>query len=354
MIRVLVVDDSALMRSEIKKMLETDPAIHVIGTASDGQEAVDKAKALKPDVMTLDINMPVMDGLEALGHIMRECPVPVIMVSALTDEGAEETIQALSQGAFDFIHKPSGSISLDIDRETYHLLEKIHLAATEGKRQKFKFKPVYHESVQKVHHRVLPGKSDGSRIIGLGVSTGGPGTLYQILPQIPAELNLSILIVQHMPEKFTAKLAAHLNDVCPMTVKEAENMEIIERGTIYIAPGGRHMEISVRNELVRFINIRHGSQSDINCPSVNVLFQSLCDHLGKNWLGVILTGMGADGADGVVRLRKLGGHSVVEAEETCTVFGMPKRAIERGGAEFVLPSHKIASKLVELYHAHSF
>ena len=358
MIKVLVVDDSALMRSEIKKMLESDSSIQVVGTARHGGEVMEKIGQLDPDVITLDINMPVMDGLEVLEVVMKEHPLPIIMVSARTEEGAEETVLALSRGAFDFIHKPSGSISLDIDTQTQQLIEKVKQGALSWKTKRKT--TLHHQNALKAEKivtgrtRILPGQVESSHIVGIGVSTGGPYTLYQLLPQFPAQLNLSLLIVQHMPEKFTAKLASHLNDICPMIVKEAEDQEVVERGTIYIAPGGKHMEITARNERVRMIKIRPGRPSDINCPSVDVLFHSLCNELGKNWLSVVLTGMGADGSEGVARLVEMGGHSIVESEETCTVFGMPKRIIEKGNAEFILPSWRIPEKIMELYRIHSF
>ncbi|MGK5091710.1 chemotaxis response regulator protein-glutamate methylesterase [Deltaproteobacteria bacterium TL4] len=357
MIKVLVVDDSALMRSELSKMLETDPLIKVVGTARHGGVVMAKIKEVDPDIITLDVNMPVMDGLEVLQVVMEQHPLPVIMVSARTEEGAEETIKALAYGAFDFIHKPSGSVSLDISKQTEELIKKVKLAVQTGRdklRKRATFSLPKHEKPAKEMLHVPPGQSESPHIIGIGVSTGGPHTLYEMLPVFPADWNVSLLIVQHMPEKFTHKLASHLDEVCAMRVKEAEDQEIIERGTVYIAKGGQHMEVTARNERIQFIKIRPGTSQDINCPSVDVLFHSLCQVLGKRWLGVVLTGMGSDGAEGVARLRKMGGHSIVESEETCTVFGMPKRAIERGGAEFILPIGNIPQKIIDLYKTHAF
>lgn len=361
MIKVLVVDDSALMRSEITKMIESDPDIKVVGTAKDGTQVMERVKELAPDVLTMDIEMPKMNGLDALKLVMAEAPRPVIMVSALTDEGAEETITALENGAFDFIHKPSGSISLDIATQTRLLVEKIKAA---GKSKTSAVRPIKPgvkqpaapdpKSNESTLTRQMPGKLEASKIIGLGISTGGPNTLMKILPLIPNSLNATILLVQHMPEKFTATLAKRLNTLCPMTVKEAQDGEILERACIYIAPGNRHMSVTARNPKLRFIKIQEGVSGDINRPSVDVLFHSLCDNFGKNWLGVLLTGMGGDGADGLLRLRKMGGHTIVEAEETCVVFGMPKRAIEKGAAEFILPNLKVPEKIVELYNKQGF
>ncbi|MBF0288075.1 MAG: chemotaxis response regulator protein-glutamate methylesterase [SAR324 cluster bacterium] len=357
MIKVLVVDDSALMRREISKMLESDNSIQVVGTARDGSEVVSKVKELSPDVITLDVEMPKMDGLETLKQVMEQAPCPVVMVSSLTGEGADTTIQALENGAIDFVHKPSGSISLDIDKQKEQLISKIKTASqtTSGRLRRRTISPRIKKTETVVPpRRVMPGKMDPAHIVGIGISTGGPRALMEMLPNIAGDLNISILIVQHMPEKFTASLAKRLDKVCPMQVKEAEDGEIVERGCIYIAPGGKHMELTAKNPRIRFIQIVEGSESDINCPSVDRLFASLNHALAKNWLGVILTGMGGDGAEQLLQLKQKGGHTIAEAEETCTVFGMPKRAIEKGAAEFVLPLEAIPEKIHNLYHQKLF
>lgn len=359
MIKVLVVDDSALMRREISRILESDPNISVVGNARDGLQVMEKVNALNPDVITMDIEMPRMDGLQALQQVMKESPRPVVMVSSMTIKGAEITIRALELGAFDFVHKPSGSISLDIGRQTDLLIQKVKTAAQSGvrhmKRLANRSRVQSRPPVRSKPRRVMPGKMEGSHIVGIGVSTGGPHTLMEMLPQIPGDLNISILIVQHMPEKFTASLARRLDSVCPMNVKEAEEGEIVERGGIYIAPGGKHMRLVSKNQKIRFIEIDKSREGhDINRPSVDVLFESLNDALSNHWLGVILTGMGADGSKELLRLRQSGGHTIAEAQETCTVFGMPKRAIEKGAAEFVLPVHKIPQKIEEMFTMNLF
>lgn len=361
MTKVLVVDDSALMRQEISKMLETDSTLQVVGSARDGVQALERIRQLNPDVVTLDVEMPRMNGLECLKNIMRDMPRPVIMVSALTQEGAEVTIEALEYGAFDFIQKPSGSISLDISVRARQLIDKIKAAATASRRMRrtpvppLRAKPKPPSRLELSRPKImLPGKLEASHIIGIGISTGGPKTLQRLLPELPGDLNCSILLVQHMPEKFTATLAKRLDQSCQMHVKEAQDGEIVERGTIYVAPGGQHMSITARNPRIRFIQIKKGYESDINRPSVDVLFHSLCDGLQQNWLGVLLTGMGSDGADGLFRLRNLGGHTLVQDEATSTLFGMPKRAIEKGAACEVLPLDKIPGRIVELYRNHKF
>ncbi len=357
MIKVLVVDDSAFMRREISKILESDSSIQIIGTAKDGTEVLSKTKELKPDVITLDIEMPKMDGVAALKQVMAEAPCAVVMVSSLTTEGAEITIEALEEGAFDFVHKPSGSISLDIATQTGLLIDKIKTAAHAGPkhiRQIAKRIPPLALPVKTALPRVMPGELSNPGIVGIGVSTGGPHTLIQMLPFIKNSLNISILIVQHMPEKFTASLAKRLDGLCSMRVKEAEDGEIVERGCIYIAPGGKHMKLTARNPCIRFIKIEERMPEDINCPSVDILFQSLSQSLSNQWLGIILTGMGGDGSQELLNLRKMGGHTIAESEESCTVFGMPKRAIEKGAAEFVLPAQQIPKKIEILHHQHLF
>ena len=353
--RVLVVDDSALMRTEITKMLESDPTIKVIDTAKDGTEVLEKIKQHRPDVMTLDIEMPKMNGLEVLKVVMKIAPLPVVIISALTETNAEETMEALQIGAFDFIHKPSGSLSLQLSTQTKLLVEKIHQAnrsrrkylTNYSKKSNYLPSPLKSLQQQPLLH-TPPANLPPAKIVGIGVSTGGPQTLHEILPKLPATLNASLLIAQHMPEKFTTFLAKNLNKVCALEVKEAEQDEIIERGTVYIAPGGQHMSITSRNERIRFIHIEEAKKGDVTSPSVDVLFESLLQVLGANWLGIILTGMGGDGAEGLAKLRNTGGHTIVEDEKSCTIFGMPKRAIAKGAAEFILPVQKIPEKIISL------
>ena len=357
MIKVLVVDDSAFMRREISKILESDPAIQVIGTLRNGTEVLSKTKELKPDVITLDIEMPKMDGITALKQVMAEAPCSVVMVSSLTTEGAEITIKALEEGAFDFVHKPSGNISLDIATQTGLLIDKIKTAAQAGPKhiqQITKRTQPITLPVKTAIPRAMPGELSNPGIVGIGVSTGGPYTLMQMLPLIKNSLNISILIAQHMPGKFTASLAKRLDGICSMRVKEAEDGEIVERGCVYIAQGGKHMKLTARNPRVRFIKIEEKMSTDINSPSVDTLFQSLSQSLSNQWLGIILTGMGSDGSQELLNLRKMGGHTIAEAEESCTVFGMPKQAIEKGAAEFVLPIQQIPEKIEILHNLHLF
>jgi len=372
--RVLVVDDSALMRSELSKIIELDPQLEVVGTAINGHFAIEKVQSLDPDVVTLDVNMPQVSGLEALKTIMRDFPRPVVMISSLTQEGAEETIEALELGAVDFLAKPSGSISRDIDTQGDEIRKKIRTAATARSKRRFQHRaasPIKTttrpaartaapaaprpglRSNEVVNPKVDPqgqirGGGPQGVVVGIGVSTGGPKTLMNILPQIPGTFPGSIVIAQHMPEKFTSSFAQRLDKLCPMSVKEAQEGDIIESGTIYIAPGGKHLTLVHRNRKLLVVTLSEEEPGKIYKPSVDILFESLNLNLGKNWLGVMLTGMGADGAKALTALRKIGGHTICESEESCVVFGMPGRVVEMGGAEFILDENQISEKIIQL------
>jgi len=362
--RVLVVDDSALMRSELSKIVGADPDLEVVGTAINGRFAIEKVQSLDPDVVTLDINMPMVSGLEALKVIMRDFPRPVVMISSLTQEGAEETVEALELGAVDFLAKPSGSISRDIDTQGDEIRKKIKVAASSRLRNRFQRRvPIAPKPmgrlIPKPKVQAMPISQDSSQIlvrpggpqgvvVGIGVSTGGPKTLMSILPELPADFPGALVIAQHMPEKFTASFAQRLDKLCPMKVKEAEEGDVVEAGTIYIAPGGKHMSLIQRNRKLLMVKLTLDEPGKIYKPSVDILFDSLNASLGTGWLGVMLTGMGADGAKALTALRKNGGHTICESEESCVVFGMPGRVVEMGGAEFVLDENKISGKIIQL------
>ncbi len=355
--KVIIVDDSAFMRSEIKKIIEEESSLKVIATANDGAEAIDLVKQLNPDVVTMDINMPVMDGITALKRIMTESPCPVVMISALTHESAEETINALSLGAFDFFHKPSGSISLDISLQAKIIKEKV-LAAAQSKKNKTRIKTSWDKlqkkisSITKLQNALkIPRKSrvtKNGNIVAVGVSTGGPRTLMSILPEIPANFYGSIVIAQHMPEKFTLSFAKRLDGVCHLRVKEAKDGEILQAGRIYIAPGGKHIRICKNKNDLFVIEVLNGSVRNSYTPSVDILFRSLLQTSGNQWLGIMLTGMGSDGAQALADLRRIGGHTIAESEESCIVYGMPRKVIEMDGAEYILNESQIANKIVEL------
>lgn len=344
--KVIVVDDSAFMRAELTRIIQQDPKLKVVDTANNGSSVLSLIKKHCPDVITLDIEMPIMNGIETLKLIMKAAPMPVIMISQLTTTGAEATIESLQIGAFDFIHKPSGSVSLDIVLQGAAIRNKIKLAAINRKR--IKFKPPT-RSVKPIKSVPFLDPTTPIKLTAIGVSTGGPRTLLSILPKLPSNFDGSLIIAQHMPAKFTKTFAERLDTVCHLNVKEAEDGETIKNGVIYIAPGGKHIRVNRRHLLSRIDIIDNIPQAPYK-PSADVLFESLINHFQDQWLGVVLTGMGSDGAVGLAKLRELGGHTIVESETSCIVFGMPKKAIELDAAEFILDENQIATKIIELIH----
>jgi len=351
-IKVLLADDSALMRRELKRIMESDPEIEVVAAVRNGQEAVEQTKALDPDVVALDINMPVMDGLTALQYIMMEAPRPVVMISSLTQEGALTTYEALELGAVDFVGKPSGTISKDIGILAEEIIYKIRSAAganTSNVRLR-RSKPRTHVS-RKIKPRASSKASQ--KILVIGQSTGGPNTIMDIIPLLPEDLGVPVIIVQHMPGSFTPSFAERLDKNCSFPFKEAKSGDVIEPNRGYLAPGDIHMTLAPRGLGKNGVLVRltKTPKDTLHTPSVDVTMDSVLAHYGANTIGVLLTGMGADGADAMVKIREAGGRTIAESEETAVVFGMPKEAIKRGGAEFVLPSYKIAEKIVELVNS---
>ncbi|MGA1846607.1 protein-glutamate methylesterase/protein-glutamine glutaminase [Deferribacter abyssi] len=344
-IKVLVVDDSALMRKKIKEMLETDSEIEVTGIARNGEDCITKAKELNPDVITLDVNMPIMDGITALKILVEEEICPVIMVSSLTQKDAEITFEALEIGAFDFVPKPGGTISLNIDQIRDDLIRKVK-AAVKGKFKTLKRK------VDKTKRSIVKSrffkKSDpklGFKAVCIGISTGGPKTIFDVLPHLPKDINAAIFLVQHMPPGFTASFAKRLDNYCEIKVKEAEAGDIVEPGICYLGKGGYHLTIFQRlnkNIVLRLPN----KPEHLFKPSVDVMMDSVANTFQSDTIGVLMTGMGDDGADGMVKIKKLGGYTIAESEETAIVFGMPAEAIKRGGADIVLPSYEIAGEII--------
>lgn len=332
--RVLVVDDSALMRKLISDMINSSPDFEVVGTARDGEDALKKAGQLRPDVVTMDVEMPRVNGLEALAHIMMHMPTPVIMLSALTKEGTETTIRALELGAVDFIAKPGGkSISMSIEEIRDELLRKIRVAVHAKPRRLY---------ISRKKKHLLPKIRNESTAIVFGASTGGPGTLIDILQALPADMP-PIFIVQHMPPGFTSSFARRLNTLSRLEVKEAEDGDAIKKGMGYVAPGDYHMLI--RNGRIR---LSHGPKLHSVRPAVDITMESAAESYGRNAIGVLLTGMGSDGAEGLKKIRASGGRTIAEAEQTCVVFGMPKAAIEAGAAEVVVPSYKIPVEIIRM------
>lgn len=338
--RVLVVDDSALVRMAVTDIL-SKAGIEVVDTAKNGKEAVEKTIKLKPDVITLDIKMPVMDGLTALKLIMEKQPTPVVMLSSYTTEGAKETLEALKLGAVDFIPKPSGAI-VDLSPIEHELVEKVRMAATTS------LNILRLQNLKRIKGEVVRGNwkvKTKDVCVLIGSSTGGPSALEMIIPRLPADIPAPVFVVQHMPLGFTKQLAERLNSISEIEVKEAENNEKVKDGIVYIAPGGYHMKVRRAINVVR-IKIVDGEPVNAVKPSVDVTADSIIQAYGGNVVGAILTGMGEDGAYGMKMIKDRGGLTIACSEDTCVVFGMPKAAIEIGGIVEVKPVFEIAEKIV--------
>ncbi len=335
-IKVLVVDDSAFMRKAIREILESDPDIEVIDVARNGLEAVDKVKSLNPDVITLDINMPIMDGKEALERIMEENPLPVVVVSSLTKEDAPITMELLDMGAFDYVPKPSGTISLDIHKVADEIVAKVK----EAYRARFRIakrRLVRRGSVSSFS----PAKRGVAKyVVALGISTGGPATLIDVLKDCEIDEETSYLVVQHMPPQFTPSLAQRLSEYTPIKFFHASEGQSILGGYGYLAPGGWHMKITPTKRVKLFKD-----DSYIYYPSVDVLFDSVAEVFCPNAVGVLLTGIGRDGAQGLLKMKQRGCPTIAESEETAVVYGMPAAAKELGAALEILPSYKIADSI---------
>ncbi|EYE88768.1 chemotaxis protein CheY [Fervidicella metallireducens AeB] len=336
-IRVLVVDDSALMRKIISDMINSELDMEVIDTARDGEIGIKKAALLKPDVVTLDVEMPNKNGLEALQEIKKHCNCQVIMLSSLTSEGSEITIESLRKGAFDFIQKPSGSISLDISKVKEELIEKIRYAKAHNQKNKLIRKSNIESSRQ---IKTVNKKIDA---VVLGASTGGPKVLFDVITNLPNNLNVPIFVVQHMPAGFTKAFAERLDKNSKLTVKEGQDGQAILPNTVYIAPGGYHMLLEKNKIRLDLSPTIHGVR-----PAVDKLFTSAAEFYKENLLGCVFTGMGKDGAEGVKKIKANGGYIIAQDELTSTVYGMPKAAYETGCVDVVLPDHKIAEEIIKV------
>jgi two-component system chemotaxis response regulator CheB len=345
MVRVLVVDDSAFMRNAISNMLASDAGIQVVGVARDGLEAIAKVKTLKPDIVTLDVEMPRMDGIQALRHIMSSTPLPVVMVSSLTTAGARVTLEALEAGAVDFIPKNLSDLSVNIVRIKAVLLEKIKAL---GRRS---LPPRVVGAVTAALPEPLPApdRTAGERRIGvvaIGTSTGGPKAVQGILPRLPKNFPVPIVVAQHMPPAFTGPFAERLDQLCGLRVAEAREAEPLRPGTVLIAPGGGHMRLKRGTALETVVSISEDRQEFVYRPSVDALLTSASEVLPGRVLGVILTGMGDDGLLGARAVREGGGRVFVQSEDTCVVYGMPRAVAEAGLADKVLPVEEIAGEIL--------
>ncbi|MDP1832290.1 MAG: chemotaxis response regulator protein-glutamate methylesterase [Geothrix sp.] len=350
-IRILVVDDSPFMRKSLQKMLEEAPDLRVVATARDGLDALEKIQEHKPDIVTLDIEMPRMDGLTCLRKIMADHPMPVLMVSSLTQEGAQATLDALSIGALDFIPKENSFASLSILQIQHDLQEKVRRLATSPRFHRPPPAPSAGRPATSAKPPAPPppsgaglGSSPQAELLVIGSSTGGPRALQDILPALPANLPVPCLIVQHMPSTFTRPFADRLDGLCQVHVKEAEQGEPLQAGTVYIAPGGIHMTYGARGPK-GCIDLSPEPLSSLHRPSVDVLFLSVSELFRGQVLAGILTGMGADGAKGMEQLKRKGAHTLAESEESCVVYGMPRAAVERGCVDIIAPLADIPGHL---------
>lgn len=324
-------------------MFENSPVISIVDVASDGAMAIDLIKQQRPDVVTLDVQMPVLDGLSALARIMQECPVPVVMLSSITGKGGDQTLRALDLGAVDFIDKSAAGGTMEFSNLLQELTSKILVAASIDLTKLTKSNAPRNE----VLAAPPAAKGKGTDVVLVGVSTGGPPALQVILSAIPASFPVPILIVQHMPTGFTASLAERLNRICPLAVKEAEDGEIARPGTAYIAPGGTHMKLCRSGEELQ-IRLDSTPDDTLHKPSVDVLFDSAASACGSKTLAFVLTGMGKDGAAGARTIKKAGGRVIVESEKTSVVFGMPKAVMDVIKVDGISPLHQVAEYMISM------
>jgi two-component system chemotaxis response regulator CheB len=331
-VRVLVVDDSALMRKLIPQILSTDMSIEVVGTAMDGNFGLKKMEELRPQVVTLDLEMPGMNGIDMLKEIMRRQRVPVIVVSSHSKEGASVTFKALSLGAFDFVAKPA-DVSSRMPEIAQELISKIKAAAN-SRGAGIKTMPSLEMQRNQEKASADP-KNSPSKVVAIGISTGGPQALQYLLPQLPADFPGTILVVQHMPENFTEMFARRLDEVCAIRVKEAQSGDILQAGRALICPGNRHLKAK-RMPLGDVVVLADDEKVNGHRPSADVLFRSVAEEFGNKVVGLLMTGMGDDGAEGLGAVKQAGGVTIAQSEDSCVVYGMPKAAIERGYASRVV------------------
>lgn len=345
-IRVLVVDDSALMRKLIPQLIQADKELHVIGTAMDGEFALKKIEEHNPDVITLDLEMPRMDGIETLRQIMRTHPVPVVVVSAHTREGAASTFKALQMGAFDFIAKPRDVLAEGMQEIAADLIRKIKAAVASTPRRRSL--PTYAAAIaskDKPPKRASAVLAPASKIITIGISTGGPNSLEYMLTQLPADFPAAIAVVQHMPPGFTEPFARRLNDACAVEVKEAQSGDLLAAGRVLICPGDRHIKIR-RMPLGDVAVLSNDEKVNGHRPSADVLFYSAAEEFGSHAIGVLMTGMGEDGAEGLGAMKAAGALTIAQDEQSSIVFGMPRAAIERGYANRIVGLEDMANTLI--------
>jgi two-component system chemotaxis response regulator CheB len=341
-VSVLVVDDSAFMRTALTRMIDSDPALRVTGTAQNGMQALEKIMELQPDVVTLDVEMPRLNGIETLKRIMEDFPRPVIMVSSLTKAGAESTLEALDIGAFDYVSKQESFVSLDIIKIRDDLVAKIRAAAEMKHRH----------TALRIGKKPTPARIPASpvsvqpTVVALGTSTGGPKALQQILPLLPRDLGVGVLVVQHMPIGFTGPFATRLDQLCQVSVKEATHDQTIEAGVVYIAPAGQHLTVMRLSSTKVVTRLSALPEDTPHRPSVDVMMLSVAKVFGALAMGIIMTGMGADGVQGMNAIGKAGGLTVGQDEASCTVYGMPRSCAEAGVLQRVVSLTQIPGEIL--------
>ena len=341
-IKVLVIDDSAVVRSTLTKELSRDPEIEVVGTAPDPYVARDKIVQLKPDVLTLDIEMPRMDGITFLKKLMHYFPLPVIVVSSLTAKGSELALEALASGAVEVMNKTGAAYS--VGDMSVQLIDKIKAAARVDVQRH-----VERSAVQKPPGTRLAMTKTTNKVVAIGASTGGTQALQAVLSALPATAPGTV-IVQHMPENFTRAFAERLNSICAMEVKEAQDGDSVSPGRVLIAPGNFHMLLK-RSGARYYVQVKSGPLVSRHRPSVDVLFKSTARYAGANAVGVILTGMGKDGAAGMLEMSKAGAKNIAQDEQSCVVYGMPKEAVATGGVDHIVPLGAVPQKILDLAQA---
>jgi len=341
MIRVLVVDDSAFVRQALSRMLGAAPDIEVVGTAVDGKDGWEKALDLRPDVVTLDVKMPRMDGLEALRRIMADCPTAVLLLSSQTKEGAEVTLRGLELGAMDFVDKSRVQGHMNLLSLSEELQAKVRALASVPRARLQAVTAVRETGLKTLpaHHAAR------AQIVVIGTSTGGPPALQAIIPRLPEALPCAVLVVQHMPVGFTRSLAERLDGRSVVPVREAADGDLVVRGSVLVAPAGRHMKVRRRGQDTR-VWLDDEPRSALHRPSVDVLMASVAKAYGEHAMGIVLTGMGSDGVEGLRAIRDAGGMTLAESEETCVIYGMPKAAVEAGVVDRSVPLTRVADEIL--------
>lgn len=370
-IKVLIVDDSIFMRKALETLLSGEPDIEIVGMAKNGLEAIEMAEQFKPDIITMDIEMPTMDGITALERIMKSNPTPVIMVSSLTKEGADATLKALDLGAVDFMTKDSQSFGgTDIEKglkdkirkfaKNKSLVKLLTPSSTSNFNSNQSFRipgahshptsvstPFAHSSNVDGSKRVVINKTGIKRVVALGTSTGGPQSLQKVIPLLPVDLGVPVVVTQHMPPNFTQSLATRLNTLSKLEVVEAQGKEKLEPNVVYIAKGGYHLKFQKVGASV-YTELSTEPSNVFNIPGVDVMVDSIAEIYGKECLGVIMTGMGSDGCKGLKNLKNMGGTIIAQNEPSCIVYGMPRAVVDAGIADEIVPLEEIASRIT--YH----